>query len=249
MSNRVKHLVVCAAALCAALLPSTAHAQAGGAATITGQVLDATTNAPVAEAVVAIVELRRAVKTDSVGSFVLAGLAPGSYHWSVLRLGYVPLEQQMDLADGDHFRVGVMQRPAPVEPFTVALSRASEHFRRRVNSALTPVRLLMREVLLEGHAATAEPVVAERAELRPCPVTVADAATKDCVMARGRLQPVALFIDEVAAPGGVFQLSAFEPDELYAVELWNGGAEIRVFTNRFVEGLANGKVQFAPRGE
>ena len=241
---RVRLLAHLSAALLAAL-PGAASAQA----TITGQVLDATSNTPIADAVVAIVELRRAVKTDSTGSFTIAGARPGMYRWSVIRHGYVPLDQQMDIRDGDHFRVGVMRIPAPVGVVALTPNRTAEIFRRRVNAALTPVRLLTQDVLLEGEAPSAERAVAARAELRPCPATLAEANSgTDCVMARGRVQPVSVYIDELPALGGLFQLAAFEPRELYAVELWNGGAEIRVFTNRFVEALTEGRAQFAPRG-
>ena len=234
--------------LAAAALLSALPAPAAAQATITGQVLDGTTNAPVADAVVAIVDLRRAVKTDSAGGFTLSGLAPGAYRWSVVRLGYVPLEQQMDLRDGDHFRVGVMPKPVQSGPFAVAPNRAAEHFRRRMNSSLTPVRLLTQEVLTEGEAGSADQAVARRLELRDCPATLEVAPGTDCVAARGRVQAVTLFIDELPVPGGVFQLAAFAPEQLYAVELWNGGAEIRAFTHRFVEALAAGRAQFAPRG-
>ena len=239
---RSKLLALAAAALCGAL-PARAAAQA----TVTGQVRDAVTNAPVPGAVVAIVELRRAAQTDSAGIFVIPGLAAGTYRWSIVRLGYVPLEQQMDLRDGDHFRVGVMPRPAAPGTVAVAENRAAEHFRRRMSAALTAVRLLTGEALTEGDAETADQAVVRRIELRPCPASVPVDPGMDCVAARGRVQRVSVFIDELPVPGGVFELSAFRPEELYAVEIWNGGAEIRAFTHRFVSEMAAGRAQFAPR--
>jgi len=237
-----KLLVLGAVVLCGAR-PAPAAAQA----TITGQVRDAVTNEPVPGAVVAIVELRRAVQTDSTGSFVIPGLAAGTYRWSIVRLGYVPLEQQMDLRDGDHFRVGVMPRPVAHGAFAIAEHRTAEHFRRRMSAALTPVRLLTQEALTEGDAERADQAIVGRLELRACPANLPVDPGTDCVAARGRVQPVSVFIDELPVPGGVFELSAFEPEELYAVELWNGGAELRAFTHRFVAELAAGRAQFAPR--
>ena len=236
------------AVILAAALPAVVRAQTAGTATITGQVLDGTTNQPVADAVVAIVELRRSVKTDSAGSFTLSGLAPGMYRWSVIRLGYVPLDQQMDFSDADHFRIGIMPRPVVLEGVTAAVTRPADAFRRRLNSARVPVRLLTQEVLAESGATTAEQIVATRAQLTDCPAAVTEASgAVDCVSARGRAQPVQVFIDENPALGGIFQLAAFHPSELYAIELWNGGTEVRAFTNRFIERLADGSARFTPR--
>src|SRR5262245_44899719 len=97
--------VVSAAALALAVVqgtpPATPPAQAS-TALIAGQVLDATTNRPVADMVVtltmagaggspaAAIAAGRKVLTDGSGRFVFSALAAGRYSLTAVRAGYVP---------------------------------------------------------------------------------------------------------------------------------------------------------------
>lgn len=64
---------------------------------------------------------------------------------------------------------------------------------------------------------------------------------RGCVHSRGRVLPLAVYINDRFALGSVFELATYQPSEMYAVEVWRGGSEIRVFTQDFVRRVSRGR--------
>ena len=90
--------------LLALSLPMHLDAQTGGASTsgtIVGQVVDANTGAPIANANVRIRELGRNDLSHADGSFHFLDLAARSYTIIAQRIGFVPLEQRVTLGPGE----------------------------------------------------------------------------------------------------------------------------------------------------
>lgn len=77
--------------------PSTLPAQAPG---IRGRVIDAGSRQPIAGAVIEIPSLGRRVETDTLGGFALPGVAAGFYGVRVFRIGYAPVERNLNVNGG-----------------------------------------------------------------------------------------------------------------------------------------------------
>jgi hypothetical protein len=76
-------------------LPSVALAKEGQSA-IRGTVVNAQTNAPVADAKVTLVEVNLTVKTSQDGRFEFAQIAPRTYTLTVSTIGYIFVRRQVD---------------------------------------------------------------------------------------------------------------------------------------------------------
>ena len=53
--------------------------------------------------------------------------------------------------------------------------------------------------------------------------------------------PVRVFVDDLATGVGLLLLSTLRPRDIYLVEFWENGTEVRVFTNRFIDRVRRGK--------
>ena len=84
----VRKTLLLGLAMAASLLWYAKPALAQDAGTITGRVIDATTQAPIASAQVQLVGTTRGTVTGDDGSFRIAGVSAGQYQVRVLRLGF-----------------------------------------------------------------------------------------------------------------------------------------------------------------
>jgi hypothetical protein len=66
------------------------------------------------------------------------------------------------------------------------------------------------------------------------------------VLRRGRVIMPRVYIDEAATFAGLDHLYGLGTDDLYLVEVYGNGEQIRVYTNWFARGLAQGKYQLQP---
>ena len=247
-TRQVRWALSLAAAI--AMVPAPALAQGAGTATVTGQVRDVTTSAPVPGATVAIPALRRTVTADSLGEFRIERLPAGAHRWVIVALGYVGLNEEMVVADGDRFTIGIMPSPVPVEGVTVNAQTVERYFARRARAAGASIILLRGEDLTRGGAPNVESLMMSRANIRPCVlgemgyrvITTVAVAEIMCVQRRGRWQPVgAIYLDGRPAMGGFLELATIPPSAVYAIEVAEGGRRINVYTARFAERLARGR--------
>ncbi|HSG49254.1 MAG TPA: hypothetical protein VLA43_15645, partial [Longimicrobiales bacterium] len=74
-------------------------------------------------------------------------------------------------------------------------------------------------------------VRAEVPFVRSCPRSFDDL----CVSRRGSVERVGICLDEVPLWGGIQALESYDPAELYMVEVYDRGREVRVYTRYFVE--------------
>lgn len=91
------------------------------AGSITGRVVDGTTQQPLAEVNVLIEGTQRGTLTRNDGSFTLSGVPAGSYRLRLTRIGYGPLRQDVTLAAGATETVQLTLQPqaAILEPLVV----------------------------------------------------------------------------------------------------------------------------------
>lgn len=209
--------------------------------TVSGEVRDVATGAPLRDAVISLPALGRMVGTDEQGRFVLREIPAGPQRWVVSRLGYASWDQEVDATqDGAAYTAGLLPRPEVLEGITVVADR----FETRRRSAGTSVYAVERTDILSSAAPNALEVIPIRTGLHllPCSTRQPDLG---CAMIRGRLTRVAVYIDEEYAPAGLEQLRSYQPHELYTIEAYYGGEVVYAYTTAFVETLAKTKRSLA----
>ena len=121
-------------------VPTTARAQDGG--TISGRVIDATTNAPIPSAQVQIVGTARGGVTADDGRFRIVNVRPGAYQVRVLRIGYQASTQSVTLGSTQAISLEFGLTPAAVTLDEVVTLATGETTRKReqgnVVGTLTP---------------------------------------------------------------------------------------------------------------
>lgn len=114
-----------APAIITLLLPCIAAAQTPTG--LIGTVVD-TSNAPIVDAEV-IADGSRRARTDVAGTFRLDGLSGGTVSLRVRRLGYIAMEQDVTLREGQLTNIRVVLTPRPVLLDTIAITADCERFR------------------------------------------------------------------------------------------------------------------------
>jgi hypothetical protein len=109
----------------ASVFPCIAAAQATTG--LVGTVVD-TANAPIVDAEIVANGNRRA-RTDAAGAFRLDGLSSGTVSLRVRRLGFIAMDQDVALREGEVTRIRVMLTPRPVLLDTIAITGDCERFR------------------------------------------------------------------------------------------------------------------------
>ena len=227
------------------LLPSIAVSQTPAPQfEVRGHVLDAATGAPVEGAVVELRDVRRKAAADSAGEFVVRGVVAGTHHWVITRLGYAAWEEDAEVADGDdEFTIRLLPRAEVLEGITAVADRLS----LRRNASGVTVHTLERTDIKLTAATDALQLVGDRLALHAVPCA-GEGATGglSCAWVRGELIPVTVYIDEQRAVGGLGDLAYYLPQELYAIEVYQGGAMVRVITDTFAARLARGGATLLP---
>lgn len=223
-------------AVLAALLLSglPAAAQVPGAATITvrGSVVDSRSGAPIVGARVGVPSLRTFVGSDSAGQFTIR-LPAGAHLFSFDRLGYARLTEEVELVDGDRLDVALLPRSVMLEAITVSANRLTER-RHRVPAA--SLATTHEEIAVGGYSNAAQAAML-RFNFEGCPGALRD----NCVLVRGRREPLIVYINEVRAYGGIEQVRGIPPADVYMLEWYPSNTMLRVYTVAYVEALAVGK--------
>jgi TonB-linked SusC/RagA family outer membrane protein len=142
MTHLVRKLLVLCATIGGMLLSATAVARAQDGATISGRVIDATTNAPIPSAQIQIVGTARGGVTAEDGRFRIASVRPGAYQVRVLRIGYQASTQSVTAGNGQSIDLSYSLTPAAVTLDEVLTLATGETTRKReqgnVVGTLTP---------------------------------------------------------------------------------------------------------------
>lgn len=245
-----------------ALLPAGTRAQSPDTVDVSGVVGNVETGEPIAGALVELPELGRKTVTGDGGRFVFMDLPPGPHRIRTEMLGYTAWEETTELEHLDLLRIGLLPRPIVLENIRVTVNRLERQRRAASVSVMAVEREdLVRSPY--GDMATAlryglrgnlpihpVPCSAGGPQLLPATggsnlegsrrppgdfgalLSVGD-PMELCVMWRGRTIRPRIVIDN--QPQDFLALSMYQPSELYAVEFYQGGRCIRVFTNYFIE--------------
>jgi TonB-linked SusC/RagA family outer membrane protein len=111
------------------------------AGTLTGRVIDASSNAPVPSAQIQVVATTRGAVTGDDGRFRIAGMRPGQYQVRVLRLGYQASVQTVDVPAGGTADANFSLAPAAVSLEEVVTTATGERERKReIGSAVSTMQ-------------------------------------------------------------------------------------------------------------
>jgi TonB-dependent starch-binding outer membrane protein SusC len=131
MTHLVRKMLVLCATVGGILVSATTTARAQDGGTISGRVVDATTNAPIPSAQVQIVGTARGATTAEDGRFRIANIRPGAYQVRVLRIGYQASTQPVTLANGQAIGLEYSLTPAAVTLDQVVTLATGETTRKR----------------------------------------------------------------------------------------------------------------------
>jgi hypothetical protein len=214
--------------------------RSSGRITIVGQVLDASTRQPVAAAAVELAGTRRQAFTDKLGRFALKDVPIGTYTVTVEQLGYAEgrLTQRFDESTAP---IEIALMPDPVVLQTIQVT--NDRLKRRRNAVAVSVFAYDSERLRRSSAFDVNQFVRQNAFAFSCPNPLMGSL---CVRRRGRVIVPSVYIDESPVPGGAEFLNGLPLEDVYLVEIYSGGAHIRVYTNWFARLLAQGRVRLSP---
>ena len=129
--------------------------------------------------------------------------------------------------------------PVLVDGITVVADRLEtieRRIRSRRNAAPVAVRAFDQERLLASAARDMEDFLSLQGGLQATSCG-RRAFARRCVWRRGRPVVPRVYIDEAPAIGGLDQLATYRPHELYMVEVFSSGLQIRAYTHHFIESM------------
>lgn len=242
-------LAFAAAALAVTCLPT--HAQdPPNEGVLAGVVVDAVTGDPISGALVVLDDERRAVLTDSRGAFDFGSMEGGPVSLVARRYGYEMRGMDAVLPTG-----GVLQLEIPLPPeavlldgfdvVTERLQTMDQRLRSRRNATAASVRAFEQERLVQSTSRDFLEFLRFEASLHTQPCGWRSFAAQ-CVSRRGRLVAPRVYIDEVPIMGGLDHLASFQPYDLYLVEVYSSGQEIRAYTHLFMDRMAHRAMALFP---
>lgn len=225
--------------------------------TLSGVVVDALRGDALPNSMVLLADEKRGMLTDSLGRFSFPDTQFGPQLLAVKQYGYEEVNLDLDLLEG-HGPVRVELRPRPIalEGFAVVADNLAAMYRQisnRRNAYGHSARAIPQASLTASSARSVIDLLQTRGglQLRRCGSLRAGpggSAAGQCVLRRGRSVLPRVYIDEVRIIGGLEFLAMFRPYELYLVEVYSSGLEVRAYTHWFVERMAERPLQLWPIG-
>lgn len=215
-----------------------------------GVVVDALTGAPIAGALVVVDDERRAVLTDSLGAFDFGWMESGPITLTARRYGYEPQGMHAVVPRAGEL---VIEFPLPpeavlldgLEVVTERLQTMDQRLMSRRLALAASSRAFEQERLVRSGARDFLEFLQLEAALRtqPCGRRAFGA---QCVWRRGRPVQPRVYVDEIPILGGLDHLASYQPYDLYLVEVYGAGVEIRAYTHLFMERMARRPVALMP---
>ena len=234
--------------------------------TLRGVVLDEVMGTPVAGAAVYLEDQDYGALTDANGAFRIEGVPSGSQTVVATQFGYWEIAAGVEVPEtGATIEIDLRPRPILLDGITAVADNIDTMVRRlrtRRQSLPYQTRAFDQERLL----ASPEPDVFEflwretGLERRPCPITVgvtlmgwqparglggwdlpsqvSGALASHCIWRRGSVISPRVYIDEMPAARGLDALRNYPTTQIYALEVYSQGAEIRAYTYNFMQRMA-----------
>ena len=234
--------------------------------TLRGIVLDEVMGTPVAGAAVYLGDETYGALTDSRGAFRIEGVPAGPQTVVATQFGYWEIAADVDVPEaGAIIEIDLKPRPILLDDVTAVADNIDTMVRRlqaRRQSLPYQTRAFDQAQLLRSP----EPDVFEflwreaGLERRPCPMTVGvtlsgwhparglggwnlpsqvpGALASHCIWRRGQAISPRVYIDEMPVARGLDALRNHPTTQIYALEVYSQGAEIRAYTYNFMQRMA-----------
>ena len=252
-------------ALACLFLPAAVEAQEAEPApvrvTLHGVVYDALTGTAVAGAAVYLERESHGALADSLGRFHFEDVAVGFQVVAAIQFGYEEAAARIEVPeDGAFIEVELVPQPILLDGVTAVVDNITTMERRlrsRRRSAPYQTRAFDQERLLRSASSTVLEFL--QMETRhfpvPCPAgagvfgvgsSLSGTMSTLCIIRRGRVVSPRVYIDEVPAFGGLDELDTYPTAQIYALEVYSSGAEIRAYTYNFMQRMARRPVALIP---
>jgi hypothetical protein len=214
-----------------------------------GVVRDALTGMPLPGARVQLLGRRGGTLTDSLGFFSLGNVGVGYQELTVEQYGFEGIVAELVVGPGMlPIALELDPRPVMLDGISVVsdrLQQMHERLRSRRRAVATATRAYELDRLTRSAAADMMEFLRLESGLN---LTACGGRriSSLCLFRRGQWVEPRIFIDEVPAFGGMDQLASYRPHELYLVEVFGSGLQIRAYTHNFMERMARRPVALAP---
>ena len=239
-------------------LPGTAAAQQAGQPeevadariNVVGVVYDVVTGSAVPSAAVSLESGRQGVLTDYEGIFQLEDVESGPQLLVVTQFGYQRRVVATTLTSewSGMLEVALTPRPIMLEGVTATVENITEmeaRLRFRRGAAAVSTWAYDRNQLFRAMSGTPLDFLNRRTMVRvvACPP---GALSSRCVYRRGRAIEPWVYVDEAVAWGGLDELESYPVSDIYLMEVYSWGTEIRVYTTQFMERMARKPIMLIP---
>jgi hypothetical protein len=226
-------------------------AELGERAIVRGTVIDAISGTPLANTMVRLVEMRRGVLADSLGRFAMVDVPIGRHTIEVRQYGYEHVGGEIIVVVGlPPLDIELAPGPVALEGFTVIADRLAlmnQRLQSRRDATPVSVHALDQMRLARSPARNLIEFLRDDAFVEPVTCSVLGGrAGGACIWARGVPVRPRVYIDEAPAIGGYDELGTYGPNDLYLVEVYSSGAEIRAYTHNFMERMAQSPMPLIP---
>lgn len=218
--------------------------------TIMGVVYDVMTGSAIPTAAVSLENGRRGVLTDDQGIFRLEDVEAGPQLLVVTQFGYQKRAVAATLTpeSSGMMQVALTPRPIMLAGVTATVENITEmearlRFRRRAAGSSTWA--YDRRELFRATSGTPLDFLTQRTMARvvTCPPGV---MSSRCVWRRGRAIEPWVYVDEALAWGGLDELETYAVSDIYLMEVFAWGSEIRIYTNQFMERMSRRPIMPIP---
>jgi hypothetical protein len=242
-------IALLAVGLSATALAAQDRADASDEVVLRGVVRDALSGAPLLGARVYLPGRRAGTLTDSLGFFSLDGVEVGYQELTVEQYGFDGIIAELAVRPG-MMPIALELNPKPVmlDGISVVSDRLQmmqARLESRRKSVATATRAFELERLMTSASLDLMEFLRFESGLR---LTACGGRriSSLCLFRRGQWVEPRIFIDEVPAFGGMDQLASYRPHELYLIEVYGSGLEIRAYTHHFMERMARRPIALAP---
>ncbi len=220
--------------------------------TLSGVVYDALTGTAVPGAAVYLEGEVYGVLADSAGVFQFEDAAPGPQLIAAIQFGYEETAEIVNVPEGpDAFiEVELIPQPIVLDGVTAVVDNIStmeRRFRSRRRAVAFQTRAFDQERMLRSASSTVLEFLEGETRYYPvvCPAGAQFMSTR-CIIRRGRVISPRVFIDEIRAFGGLDELASYPTAQIYLLEVYSAGAEIRGYTYNFMQRMAHRPVALIP---
>jgi len=237
-----------------------------------GIVYDAFTGAAVAGAAVYLNAEGYGVLSDSAGVFRFADVFPGPQLVAAIQFGYEETAAPVEVPEeGAFIEIELTPQPILLDGVTAVVDNISTMERRmrsRRRSVAFQTRAFDQERLLRSASATVLEFLRSETHYTPVPCPagtgifgtgsstgslgwhgisrLTGALSTSCIIRRGRTISPRVYIDEMPAIGGLDELESYPTAQIYALEVFSQGAEIRAYTYNFMQRMAERPMALIP---